>query len=103
MLAIGRTEELRQRYGGNLFHVHLVCESAPYTSLEEMQEIVQRVKAVFGDDAFVEDRMYQGQIKMAVPTGIFDNPAPEEDHQIVDEHNIGSGKTLPRFLRFSTP
>lgn len=67
MLAIGTTEELRNKYCGNKFHVHLVCSSAPETSEPEMQRVVEALKNLLGHGVMIEDRMYQGQIKISVP------------------------------------
>lgn len=66
MLAIGSVETLRAKYG-NVIHVHLVCNNAPATSEAEMDVVVNVVLHMF-PGATVEDRMYQGQIKLAIPT-----------------------------------
>lgn len=66
MLTCGTTEELRQKHG-NSYHIHAVCKSAPSTSPEEMAAVVGWLKNAL-PGAQVEDRMYQGQIKMAIPT-----------------------------------
>lgn len=75
MLALGNVDKLRRKYG-DVFHVHLVCSDSPSTSPEEMQRVVNIIRQVF-PGAVVEDRMYQGQIKMAVPT-----------HSIVDSNAL---------------
>lgn len=66
MLACGSTDTLRDRYG-NGYHVHIVCNSAPHTTIEESQGIIRWMQKVL-PGARVEDRMYQGQIKMSIPT-----------------------------------
>ncbi|VBB78592.1 ABC transporterve, putative [Yarrowia lipolytica] len=64
-LAIGSAAELRNQYG-NLFHVHLVCSNAPYTSDEQMWNIAEWTREVFPQSQ-MEEKMYHGQIKLAVP------------------------------------
>lgn len=66
MLACGTTEDLRGKHG-NGYHVHIVCKSAPATTTEEMNAITTWMKKVL-PGAQVEDRLYQGQIKMSIPT-----------------------------------
>jgi ABC-type multidrug transport system ATPase subunit len=65
MLACGTTEDLRSQHGNGL-HVHIVCRSAPATTLQEMEAIVTWMQHML-PGAQVEDRMYQGQIKMSIP------------------------------------
>ena len=65
MLACGTTEDLRNKHGNGL-HVHIVCRSAPETSIQEMEAIVTWMQRML-PGAQVEDRMYQGQIKMSIP------------------------------------
>lgn len=68
MLVTGTCRELTATCGGAVCHVHLVCESAPNSTKQEMHMVVQKMKGLFGSEVQVEDRMYQGQIKMVVPT-----------------------------------
>ncbi|KAF5097827.1 hypothetical protein D0Z00_002264 [Geotrichum galactomycetum] len=65
MLACGTTEDLRSKHGNGL-HVHIVCRSAPASTLQEMEAIVTWMQNML-PGAQVEDRMYQGQIKMSIP------------------------------------
>ena len=64
-LAIGSAAELRNQYG-NIFHVHLVCSNAPYTSDEQMWKIAEWTREVFPESQ-MEEKMYHGQIKLSVP------------------------------------
>ena len=65
MLAAGTIPELRGRYG-NLLHVHLVHGSAPRTTQQEMDEVLDRITARF-PDAEVEGGTYHGQIRFSIP------------------------------------
>ncbi|KAI2621983.1 P-loop containing nucleoside triphosphate hydrolase protein [Hypomontagnella submonticulosa] len=65
MLAMGSTENLRQRFGDAL-HVHLVSKTAPHSTTEEME----RVRAWVLDTwpgADVEQKTYHGQMRFSVP------------------------------------
>ncbi|KAI1380361.1 P-loop containing nucleoside triphosphate hydrolase protein [Hypoxylon crocopeplum] len=65
MLAMGTTENLRQRFGDAL-HVHLVSKSAPHSTPEE----TERVRAWVLDTwpgADVEQKTYHGQMRFSVP------------------------------------
>ncbi|KAK0383854.1 hypothetical protein NLU13_9765 [Sarocladium strictum] len=64
MLALGTPDNLRERFGDAL-HIHLVCKTAPRTSDEEMQRIVQWVRATF-PSADVEESTYHGQMRFSV-------------------------------------
>lgn len=65
MLTCGTTDELRTKHGQN-YHVHIVLKSAPASTAAEMDRVVGWMQTMLRG-AVVEDRMYQGQIKMAVP------------------------------------
>ncbi|KAK6084308.1 ABC transporter [Seiridium cupressi] len=65
MLAMGTTDNLRQRFGDAL-HVHLVSRSAPHSTDEEMERIRQWVIRAF-PNARVEDKTYHGQMRFSVP------------------------------------
>lgn len=73
MLTCGTTDDLRHKHG-NSYHVHIVLRSAPDSTTEEMDAVVDWMKQVL-PGAQVEDRMYQGQIKMAIPTTSPSSPA----------------------------
>ncbi|KAF8539799.1 hypothetical protein BDD12DRAFT_736325 [Trichophaea hybrida] len=63
MLALGTIEELRMQYG-EFHHVHLVCESAPHSTREEMQRIERFLEDRFGVQV---GRGVLGQLKFRVP------------------------------------
>lgn len=65
LLTVGTTSYLRDAYG-SAYHVHIICSTAPDTSKDEMDKIVEWVVRQFPGST-VGDRLYQGQIKMAVP------------------------------------
>lgn len=65
MLALGTADFLRHKYS-NHYHIHMVCDSAPHTSNDTMMSVVKGIEGLF-PGAKIEDRMYQGQIKMAIP------------------------------------
>ncbi|KAI2468356.1 P-loop containing nucleoside triphosphate hydrolase protein [Annulohypoxylon bovei var. microspora] len=65
MLAMGTTENLRQRFGDAL-HVHLVSKTAPHSSAEEMDRIREWVSSKW-PSAQVEAKTYHGQMRFSVP------------------------------------
>ncbi|KAF2156283.1 putative ABC transporter [Myriangium duriaei CBS 260.36] len=65
MLALGTSDELRQRYGDEL-NVHVVHKDAPYTSEEDMHRLKDWIAHAFSD-ATIEDRTFHGQIRFTVP------------------------------------
>ena len=65
MLTLGTVEDLRHRWG-DVYHVHLVTSSAPYTNLGEMGRLKSWVKANIAG-AEVEDKTYCGQMRFTVP------------------------------------
>ncbi|KAL7622242.1 hypothetical protein AAE478_007746 [Parahypoxylon ruwenzoriense] len=67
MLAMGTTENLRQRFGDAL-HVHLVHKSAPHSTPEEMERVRTWVVNAF-PGAEVEQKTYHGQMRFSVPSG----------------------------------
>lgn len=64
MLALGTPDNLRGRFGDAL-HVHLVSNTAPRTSVEEMDSIMAWIKQRL-PSARVEDKSYHGQTRFAV-------------------------------------
>lgn len=98
MLACGTTEDLCRKYGNNL-HVHIVCRSAPATNIQEMEAIVVWMKRML-PGAQVEDRMYQGQIKMAIPiTGDISPPATAvSDSLSYDDDNDEVITSVPSYI-----
>ncbi|GAM83761.1 hypothetical protein ANO11243_017510 [Dothideomycetidae sp. 11243] len=65
MLALGTSDELRQRYGDEL-NIHIVHKDAPYTSVEDMQRLKDWIGNAF-DNAKIEDRSFHGQVRFTVP------------------------------------
>ncbi|KAH6647688.1 ABC transporter [Truncatella angustata] len=65
MLAMGTTDNLRQRFGDAL-HAHLVSKTAPHSTKEEMEQIRQWVVRTF-PGAQVEEKTYHGQMRFSVP------------------------------------
>ncbi|KAK3316118.1 P-loop containing nucleoside triphosphate hydrolase protein [Apodospora peruviana] len=68
MLAMGTTDNLRNRFGDTL-HVHLVCRNAPRTTGEDIQRVRDWVVGMFGgqeEAAVVEEKSYHGQMKFSV-------------------------------------
>lgn len=97
MLAIGTTEDLRHRHCGEVFHVHLVCQSSPETSIEEMRNVVENVKELFGPQVMVEDRMYQGQIKIVVPvSGKNGNVEPTDAGSLITNPTLVTTNNSPK-------
>ncbi|KAI0113211.1 P-loop containing nucleoside triphosphate hydrolase protein [Daldinia grandis] len=65
MLAMGTTENLRQRFGDAL-HVHLVSKSAPHSTPEEMERVRQWVAGKW-PGADIEQKTYHGQMRFSIP------------------------------------
>ncbi|KAL2105855.1 hypothetical protein VUR80DRAFT_7634 [Thermomyces stellatus] len=65
MLAAGTIPELRGRYG-NLLHVHLVHTSAPRTTRQQMDDVLERINERY-PDAEIEGGTYHGQIRFSIP------------------------------------
>ncbi|KAI9151642.1 ABC transporter A family member-like protein [Paramyrothecium foliicola] len=64
MLALGTPDDLRHRFGDAL-HIHLVSSSAPRTSDEEMQRVLDWIRSNF-PSADVDKKTYHGQIRFSV-------------------------------------
>ena len=65
MLALGTSDHLRERFGGN-YYVHLVMASAPHTSDLETEKVKAWIATAF-PGADIEDKTYHGQIRFSVP------------------------------------
>lgn len=65
MLTLGSVEYLRNRWG-NVYHVHLVAKSAPYTTLGEVEKLRAWVRGNV-EGAEVEEKTYCGQVRFTVP------------------------------------
>lgn len=65
MLALGTPDNLRHRFGDAL-HIHLVSSSAPRTTDEEMNRVIQWIRTTL-PSAEVDEKTYHGQIRFSVP------------------------------------
>jgi ATP-binding cassette, subfamily A (ABC1), member 3 len=65
MLAMGTTDQLRDRFGDAL-HIHLVSNTAPRTPPQEMERVLAWVTRTF-PGAACEEQTYHGQMRFAVP------------------------------------
>lgn len=65
MLTVGTVDGLRRRWG-DVYHVHLVMKSAPYTSDGEMRGLRDWVRRCL-PEAKAEDKTYCGQLRFTVP------------------------------------
>jgi ATP-binding cassette, subfamily A (ABC1), member 3 len=98
MLAIGSTEQLRQRFGDAL-HIHLVSASAPRTSDEEMDQVRQWIVSNL-PAAQIEEKMYHGQMRFSVPaSSIAALPSSQGNTEVttVRDDNV-SGSALGRLV-----
>lgn len=64
MLALGTPDNLRHRFGDAL-HIHLVSSSAPRTSDEESNRVIQWIRTTL-PSAEVDEKTYHGQIRFSV-------------------------------------
>jgi len=93
MLALGSTTYLRKQFGNN-YHIHIVLESAPNTSDEEMERVKGWLLGMF-EGAELEDKSLHGQIKFKVPA----NAATENRNDVgitrklADDDTISSAST----------
>lgn len=98
MLTCGTTDDLRSKHGQN-YHVHIVLKSAPASTTEEMDQVVNWVQTVL-PGAAVEDRMYQGQIKMAIPissgtTTTTGGSAAEDEEILTEKQSVSTDAKSP--------
>lgn len=69
LLAIGTTQQLRNEYS-NLYSVQLVLKTAPYSRMEEMKNVEDWARGVFGgENVNFEGQSLGGQVKFMVPVG----------------------------------
>ena len=88
MLALDTPDGLRARYA-NVLYVHLICNSAPRTPVEEMQRIITWVREVF-PQADVDDKTYHGQIRFSVRGA--DVLAANPGTVVTSEESIAAGE-----------
>lgn len=93
ILAIGSTDFLRKKYG-DVYHVHIVLESAPLSSAEEMKHVEEWAQRTFTGVKFDAFGSYHGQIKFSVPAVHGEAPGSdaveEEEIQPMSE-GLGEG------------
>ncbi|KAK2616364.1 hypothetical protein QQS21_000798 [Conoideocrella luteorostrata] len=65
MLALGKTESLRHRFGDTL-HIHLVSKTAPHSTAEEMESVRSWITETF-PNAEVEHETFHGQMRYSIP------------------------------------
>lgn len=65
MLAIGTSDYLRKKHGDR-YHVHVLLNSAPYTTDEESERVRSWVTETF-EGAEVDEKAFHGQIRFSVP------------------------------------
>ena len=65
MLALGTSDYLRKKHGDR-YHVHLITQTAPHTSMEEMERIRGWILANI-PGAEVEQKTFHGQMRFSVP------------------------------------
>ncbi|KAL2115959.1 hypothetical protein VTJ04DRAFT_10214 [Mycothermus thermophilus] len=88
MLALGRVEKLRERYGGQM-HVHLVLRGAPRTEESVVERVKSWITAELGakigaaGEVVVEEGAWNGQIRFHVPVG--SGKEDEEKREVVEE------------------
>lgn len=75
MLAMGTTDYLRHKYG-DAYHVHLVTNTAPHTTQEEMERIRTWVAAHI-PNATLEEQTDHGQMRFSVPAYSTLSSAPD--------------------------
>ncbi|KAH8176925.1 ABC transporter domain-containing protein [Sarocladium implicatum] len=87
MLALGTPDNLRERFGDAL-HIHLVSKTAPRTSDQEMQDIVDWVRTNF-PSAEVEDNTYHGQMRFSVSAADVMRARKTTDSDEITKHGGG--------------
>jgi len=66
MLATGDVGTLRKRFGDRL-HVHVVAQSAPHTSRDEMARVRDGVRGLLPDAVIEDEAGAAGQVRFSVP------------------------------------
>ncbi|KAJ4196204.1 hypothetical protein NW759_016410 [Fusarium solani] len=64
MLALGTPDDLRHRFGDSL-HIHLVSNTAPRTTHQEMDHVIRWIRNIL-PSADVDEKTYHGQIRFSV-------------------------------------
>ena len=79
MLAIGTSEYLRKKHGDR-YHVHILLNSAPYTSDEESEKVRQWVVETF-EGAEVDEKVFHGQIRFSVPARLYNSRRGDAENE----------------------
>ncbi|KAM0556917.1 hypothetical protein ACHAPJ_005592 [Fusarium lateritium] len=96
MLALGTPDDLRHRFGDAL-HIHLVSNTAPRTTEEEMA----RIKNWIGENlpsAVVEGKTYHGQIRFSVRAGVLADTSGRAEEEITRRGNNLSQNAIGRLV-----
>lgn len=88
MLALGTTENLCQRFGDTL-HVHLVAQSAPHSTPQEMDRVRRWLEAKF-PGAKIEHETYHGQMRFSIPASSVPAAADSDEKGIKKTDSEGS-------------
>ena len=89
MLAIGTSDYLRKKHGDR-YHVHILLDSAPYTTDGESERVRKWVVETF-EDAEIDEKAFHGQIRFSVPArSSFTSTSPSNVHVSGD----GNGKIV---------
>ncbi|MCJ1394121.1 hypothetical protein MMC18_006999 [Xylographa bjoerkii] len=90
MLALGTSDYLRKKHGDR-YHVHLLMRTAPYTKVEETDNVKAWIANVF-PGAITEDKAFHGQIRFSVSASSpVSSTAKSADSVSSDELEIESG------------
>lgn len=98
LLAIGTTEALRKTHS-NEYHVHLILQSAPLSTVDEMGDVASWVRDTFPGVTF-EGENLGGQVRFIVPA---DSTVPEPcstSSQVRVQDKIGHASTSQSFTRY---
>jgi ATP-binding cassette subfamily A (ABC1) protein 3 len=82
ILAVGSTKFLREKYG-NMYHVHLVLDSAPSSTEEEMKIVEEWVGQTFVGVQLDSYGSLHGQIKFSVPVAVSEEKS-NADEAVID-------------------
>ena len=103
MLAIGTTGYLRQKHG-DAYHVHLVTNTAPHTTQEEMEGIRSWIVSHISD-ATLEEKTYHGQMRFSVPVHSTLSSAPDSSAELptISEKNTHDEISSTSISHFDMP
>ena len=70
MLALGTSADLRRKHG-DLYHVHLMLTSAPYSTTEEIELIRTWLAQTFSSTTISDKKIFHRQIRFSFPATFF--------------------------------